>query len=510
MSVRVPDPRLGYFLRFVFAVSITAVVDAVLIVPMVEVDPALSIVIRRSATLESIRAIGPSVLAVVLIIGSSFAYTARLRRDLVDPERIDRARSSVLRGPRILGMIVAAGWTTSLLFGLIMDFFTISFPQAGEAAVYYTSTIVAIISTGLFGFLVTYAVADQFNRKRLVPAVFPEGNVSRSTRVRPITFPQKLRLLWFGVSFFPLVVLGLGIYTRRYVPENEFRAYLFVLLFLPTSFFLVYRVGRGIQQPLFDLVEATKQITDGSYGVSIRSYEHDELGFLVDSTRDMAIALEEKEILSESFGRSVDPRVRDHLLDGNIDLGGERRFAAIMFCDIRGFTTFSENRSEELVVSILNEHFEAMNAAIDSHNGMINKFLGDGFLALFGVPVAAESPCADAVNAAIACVEANTDLNRTRSGRGDPSLTIGIGVHYGPVVAGNIGSPRRSEYTVIGDTVNLTSRIEGLSSRVGMQIVVTDAVADRLVDLPLYNDLADLGAIEVRGRAGQVHIFGSR
>lgn len=507
---RSTDAARSYFLPLVAAVSITALVDGYLIVPMVEVDPALTMMISRSAAVESVRRIAPVVTPIAAILAISAVYVFKIAGALRQGVTTRKARSLVLGAPRFLGATVAGGWAASLLVGLIIDIFTVRFPIPGESAVYYGSSALAMLSTGLFGYLITYVVTDQANRIRMVPKVFPDGMVSRIAPDRPVSLPRRLLALWFGVSFFPLLVLALGIYTRNYVPENELRAYLFIALFVPVSFFMVYRVGKGIQQPLFALVEATREIGNGHYDLTIKSRDNDELAFLIDSTIEMSASLREKELLSDTFGRSVDPRVRDHLLAGNIDLGGTLREAAVMFCDIRGFTTFSEGKREEEIVTILNEHFEVMDQGIGRYGGMINKFLGDGFLALFGLPLEVDNPCRDAFLAALDMVAANDELNQRRQARGDSPLEIGVGLHYGPLVAGNIGSHRRSEYTVIGDAVNLASRIEGLTKRSGTRIVVTERFASLLPREIVSRELTDLGRTEVRGRREAVQIYGAR
>ena len=161
-----------------------------------------------------------------------------------------------------------------------------------------------------------------------------------------------------------------------------------------------------------------------------------------------------------------------------------------------------------------------MEQAVQAHGGMINKFLGDGFLALFGLPIPGESIATMALRSAVALVETNVRLNLLRTERGDERLEIGVGIHLGNVIAGNIGSTSRSEYTVIGDTVNLASRIEGLSKRFGVPIVCSDDVLVRYRkecsaalavsperDAALERFLTDYGRQEIRGRAEPVRIW---
>jgi len=505
------SPRfvLSYFWLVLAAAAITYVVDGLLIVPMVEVDPSLTIVLDRSRLLERVRSIAPAVGSIGSILLVTLVFAMRMRSDCrrfgITPE----LQARVLLAPRIIGLVVASGWSLAFLIGLGIDVFTLDFPEAGESVVYYVTSAVAIVSTGLFGFLLSYTLLTEVNRRAIIPIVFPDGGVSRTERVRPIGLPAKLMSLWFAVGLFPLIVLGLGTYTRAYVPANELRAYLFILVFAPISGFLAYRTGQSLQGPLGEIVAATKQIASGNFKVSLRSAENDELGYLTDSTLEMARSLEEKQRLSDTFGRVVDPRVRDHLLAGNVELGGSRSEAAVLFCDIRGFTSYSENRSEDAVVRMLNEHLFEMDRAISAHGGMINKFMGDGLLAVFGLPLPAEDSCTDAFASAVGMVAANVRLNDHRRARGDEEIRLGIGLHYGVVIAGNVGSPTRMEYTVIGDAVNIASRIQGLSKRVGSEIIVTKEIASRLPDtLRESSGLRRVGNTRIRGREEGVEVWG--
>ncbi len=506
-----PPFLLAYFWLVFAAGSITAFVDAVVIVPMVEVDPALSIVNDRSGGLEAVRETAPIVVAVVGIVTLALLFAVRLRSRLVKHGVDPGLQARVLRAPRVTGLLVAGGWVVSFLVGLTIDILSLHFPVAGENAVYYLTSAVAILSTGLFGYLLTYTLVTEANRRLIIPIVFPDGLVSENEKVRPLGLTTRVMSLWLAVGFFPLIVLGLGAFTREYVPANEARAYVFIAIFVPVGAFLAYRTGQSLQRPLSRIVAATRQISTGDFAVTLRSEENDDLGYLTDSTIRMAQSLEEKRQLSDTFGRVVDPRVRDHLLAGNIDLGGSRLEAALLFCDIRGFTSYSEHRSEDEVVTMLNEHFVEMDRAVTAHEGMINKFLGDGLLAVFGLPLEMEDPCSAAFASSLAIVAANTRLNERREARGEPPMKLGVGLHYGSVIAGNVGSPTRMEYTVIGDAVNLASRVEGLSKRLEAQIIATGAFASQLSQSARQSaGLRSLGRVEVRGRKEPVEVWGAQ
>ena len=184
-------------------------------------------------------------------------------------------------------------------------------------------------------------------------------------------------------------------------------------------------------------------------------------------------SLEERSRILGVFGQHVSPEVVDHLVQSESQVAGELRDVCVMFLDIRDFTAFAEKRSAADVVAYLNTIFgEAVDAVVERH-GIVNKFLGDGFMAVFGAPVVDDNPCAAAILAGLDLLERIDRLAREGL---VPATRVGVGLHAGPAVVGNIGSPHRKEYTVIGDVVNVASRVEALNKRLGSQMLVTEEV----------------------------------
>jgi len=177
-----------------------------------------------------------------------------------------------------------------------------------------------------------------------------------------------------------------------------------------------------------------------------------------------------RDYVTNLFGQHVSPQVVDRLLAAGSTTSSDTRKVAVMFVDIRGFTAAARARTPQEVVDRLDAAFAVLVEIVDRNGGIVNKFLGDGFLALFGAPLDDPEAPRRAVTAAREMLAAIEQHNV----RSDWPLRIGIGVHLGQVVAGNVGSPRRKEYTVIGDTVNLASRIEGLNKEFGSQLLISD------------------------------------
>jgi adenylate cyclase len=201
------------------------------------------------------------------------------------------------------------------------------------------------------------------------------------------------------------------------------------------------------------------------------------------------------------FGQHVSPQVVERLMQEGTSTNSDIRHVAVMFVDFRSFTAGARSRSPQEVVERLDGAFAVLVEILDRHHGIVNKFLGDGFLALFGAPLENESAAANAVAAAREMLIAMDEINATS----DWPLRIGIGIHFGEVVAGNIGSPRRKEYTVIGDTVNFASRLEALNKEFGSQLLISTAVRDALGKHG--EDAVALGEVPVRGYEAPMSVW---
>ena len=197
--------------------------------------------------------------------------------------------------------------------------------------------------------------------------------------------------------------------------------------------------------------------------------------------------------ITNLFGQHVSPQVVERLMLEGKGAQSDIRRVAVMFVDFRSFTAGARDRPPQEVVDRLDGAFAVLVDILDRHGGIVNKFLGDGFLALFGAPLEAPDPARRAVAAAREMLEANDHVNRSTAW----PLRIGIGIHIGEVVAGSIGSPRRKEYTVIGDTVNFAARIEALNKDFNSQLLISEAVRDTLGDEA--RDAVALGEVPIRG-----------
>jgi class 3 adenylate cyclase len=227
----------------------------------------------------------------------------------------------------------------------------------------------------------------------------------------------------------------------------------------------------------------------------------------IDLARESAATAIDGERARERLGAYIGREVAEEALRSDeIILGGVRQPVAVLFSDLRGFTSYAEKLSPEELVRELNAYLEEMVAVITAHGGVVDKYIGDGIMAVFGAPRTRDDDAARALRTARALVAALDAHNRRRALEGRPPLKMGVGVHFGAVVAGNIGTLEHAQYTIIGDTVNLAARLEGATKDLGVPVLVSRALKDAAGDASL--DLVPLGSLAVRGRDEAVEVFG--
>jgi len=260
------------------------------------------------------------------------------------------------------------------------------------------------------------------------------------------------------------------------------------------GFFLSRRVSR----PLMQLRAAVESIGQGNFETRLDVSSKDEFGIVARAVNKMADELSERERVKAAFARYVSKQVMNSILDSNADirLSGDRRRISVLFCDIRGFTSISENLPPEKVVQLLNEYFESMVEVVFRNKGTLDKFIGDGMMVIFGAPD--DDPYQEE-NALKAAVEMQAEL-RKLADKWRPeglNLRIGIGINSGPAIVGNIGSSQRMEYTAIGDTVNLASRLESATKELGVGILLSEYTHNAVRGTFRFKNM---GAVKVRGR----------
>ncbi len=253
---------------------------------------------------------------------------------------------------------------------------------------------------------------------------------------------------------------------------------------------LILLISHGFSKPIEQLAAATRRIREGNYTLNIPVHSRDEIGALAASFNDMSRELALKERYKTVLAQVTDREVADQLINGTLALGGEVRQVSVLFCDIRGFTPLTENMPPAEVITMLNEHMTAMNRIVHLHYGMVDKFVGDLIMAVFGAPKSYGNDAHHAVRCALDMIAERRRLNDISRHR----IEVGIGVATGEVVAGCMGSEDRLNYTVLGERVNLASR---LCSNAGVSELLIDE--NTYAQLPLEFRVEPMESLTLKG-----------
>ncbi len=276
-------------------------------------------------------------------------------------------------------------------------------------------------------------------------------------------------------------------------------------------------VAHSVRTPLSKIINAAAAVARGDYTTRIDLKRNDEFGLMSQHFNNMVHGLKDREFIRETFGRYMSHDLATAVLSTEKmpQLGGEERVVTVLFSDLRGYSTMAERLPPVAVVEMLNEYLGEMNVLIDKYHGCVIEFLGDAILAVFGAPSYQPDHSENAVRCAMEMRVRLAELNQRWSqsglarywkGKALENWGLRIGIHAGPVVAGNIGSPTRMKYTVIGDTVNVAARLENLNKTLKTDVLISDEVYDHLPDA-LVGQMKDQGQHQVKGREQSVSVY---
>ena len=265
--------------------------------------------------------------------------------------------------------------------------------------------------------------------------------------------------------------------------------------------------SRSLTNPIEDLVVATNSIDRGNYNIHLRPKTKDEIGYLTDRFTNMAGGLAERNRLMTTFTKFVNKDIAEKAASGQLSLGGEDKNATVFFSDIRSFTAMSEKMTAPQVVEFLNDYFTRMVDCVNRTNGIVDKFIGDAVMAVWGAATTNGSPEEDAwaaVKAALMMRIALYHFNENQIKHGRNPIKIGCGINSGPIVAGQIGSEDHMNYTVIGDTVNLASRTEALNKPFATDILITENTYLLIKDKIIAEEMP---GVHVKGKTDPIKMY---
>jgi adenylate cyclase len=429
--------------------------------------------------------------------------------DVDDP--IVRHRALAL--PAALAIISMIGWIlASVIWGIVLP--------ALIGTLSWQRFFRTLLGTTLIGGSITVSFiffAVERTWRRELPTFFPRGDLSAVRGVPRLTVRVRLLAIFLLVGLVPLSLMAILTWSRASLMVEADRAVaaglldnmsamiLFLLgMGIVAAVGLALFVSRSVSAPLRDVEAAMERVGRGDLETRAPVVSNDEIGAVAEGFNRMVTGLRERERIRETFGKYVSPEVRDEILAGRVSLGGQVREVTILFSDLRDFTPWVESHPPDEVVRDINAYFTLMEGAIRAHGGLVVQFIGDEIEAVFGAPVPEPRHADHALAAALDMCRRLEEWNETRRAAGQIMLRHGIGIHTGDVIAASIGSPERLSYALVGDPVNLASRIQGLTKEVGGVVLVSGDTVRRLKD-PM--GLEALPAVRVKGRLAEVEVY---
>lgn len=293
-------------------------------------------------------------------------------------------------------------------------------------------------------------------------------------------------------------------------PGVAYEVAFLALVFFLVAILVAQQYGRTLKKDTQEISIALQTISAGQFDVTLDTSRHDELGQVAEGINDMAQGLALRERIRDLFGRFVNPEVAENVIrefsgadNKKLCQQGQRKNVAVLMCDIRGFTPFAENMDPEALVTLLNGYFSEMVKAIQNNGGMVDKFIGDAVMAVFGLGEESNEDliCQQAVAAAQEMQARLVQYNEAMNSHAADVINNGIGIHFGEVIAGYIGSEERLEFTVMGNTVNMAARVEGQCKSPNPAILFTEEVAQHI-------DRAEfIVAADLKGLSQPVRLF---
>jgi len=371
------------------------------------------------------------------------------------------------------------------------------------ACVLPAALISLVVQTGM---MVVYIDLTLSGASSFMESIYTPEELYRVRNGRGLSLAWRMGLLVGGLGVVPMLITlfcymhdSLGNHQDAMITMAEYSMLGMVMG--------VVSIVRGIQRPLNKLIVHMDEVALGNYAVKSRVYFSDEIGHLKAGFNNMLDGLREREAMRDMFGKYMSGEIARELLQpGRVDLGGVETEAAVLFCDIRDFTPRSEKMSPHEVVAFLNRYFQAVTPHIAANHGVINKFIGDAVMAVFTPLLGSAEYAADAITAAVdmraALAEHNAKLPP------EERLHFGIGIHVGKLVAGNVGTKTRREYTFIGDTVNIASRIESKTKEFATDLLVSrDALDNAGGKVTSLARFTSVGPVALKGKTTQLELL---
>jgi adenylate cyclase len=417
-----------------------------------------------------------------------------------------KARQRLLNEPYFLIALDLAVWCfAAILYSLVFWAY-----GAGDYTIRYGFFV--NIYTGLITTTVAFFVFEFVLQRRLASHFFPDGGLFMTPKTLRIRIRARLAALLLACNLVPFIAIiniveGVSFGGQdpvQVLNQMQSSVLLNTTIFMGVGIWVTFLVSSNLTRPLKEIIRVLRAVRNGQFDQSVQVTSNDEIGYTGDVINEMNRGLMERDFIKETFGKYVTSEIRDEILSGRVSLDGELKAVTVLFADLRNFTPMVESTSPTEVVKIINEYFGEMAEAIQGKHGLVLQFIGDEIEAVFGAPLFMEDHPGMAVEAAQEMQRRLRTLNQKIESRGYVPLSHGIGIHTGEVLAANIGSPERLSYALVGDTVNLASRLQGLNKEFGTEIIISGSTRAHQGD---HYEWISLPPTMVKGKSQPIEIF---
>lgn len=380
---------------------------------------------------------------------------------------------------------------------------------------YVSTSVKVLVGCGAFGLF--SGMLSYLSSERRVVRYLKGRSSFAMPRGRHLTVSKKILILIFSVvgmiALAILLMVLLDVYyligqdfSRPEIYWGIFKEIAFALcVMLGIALIVVRRYAANLKEIIDTQLAAMEEISQGNLETQVPILSGDEFAQVAEKTNQMMEGLKERDFCRASFDQYVSPEVSRKILDDTIAPTGDLIDVTVLFCDLRDYTGFAEKHSPREVVEMLNQYFTAMERVIRQNGGVVLQFVGDEIEAVFGAPEPDPEHADHALAASLAMRAALENFNNKRREQDAVEIRHGIGIHSGNVLAGNVGSEQRKTYSMLGDTVNLASRLQTLNKQLGTTILISDETRRRLTQTDV--SLRSMGNHAIRGKRESADVY---
>ena len=395
---------------------------------------------------------------------------------------------------------------------------SVAFPVAFSAAGPLMNRTVFVLynfSNAVMITLLAFVFLEQACRRTAIPRLFPEGGIRHQTGTLKLDIRSRLMLMYGAICLIPMFQTALITNANASLPGSGVNPYdalrnlgfFSLILFVVTASYglwLAILFAKNLAQPTREIMDVTRKVSSGDYECRAVVVTNDEIGYLGDRINDMTRELKEREEIRKVFDLFTSPEIAREILSGRAATSGETRRVTLLFADLRGFTGMAERLPPDKVVESINSYFGAMSRAIVDNGGIILQYVGDEIEAVFGAPIDDPDHADKAVAAALDMRARLEELNGIRISEGEEAFRHGIGIHTGPALAGIVGSRYKISYAMVGDTVNIASRLQELNKELNSDILLS---GETLRSLKETRSVSGPVTASVKGKTGTVDVY---